>query len=270
MQINIRNIQIGNDLPMVLIAGPCQIESLDHSLMAADFLCNLTNKLNIPFVFKSSFDKANRTSITGKRGVGLAQALPIFRRIKERFDVPILTDVHSVEQCQEIAEVADVLQIPAFLCRQTDLLLAAGKTGKAINVKKGQFMAPWDMEHVAAKIASTGNHNIMLCERGVTFGYNRLVNDMRAIPIMKDTGYPVVFDATHSVQEPSAQNGQSGGERRFVTTLATAAVAIGIAALFVETHEEPSKAPSDGPCMLPFADLPAFLQKMQKLDALAV
>jgi 2-dehydro-3-deoxyphosphooctonate aldolase (KDO 8-P synthase) len=245
------------------------MESRDHALKCADFIVSIADKLNIPLIFKSSFDKANRSSIKGARGIGLEKALPIFAEIKQQFQVPVITDVHSEAQCDVIAEVVDVLQIPAFLCRQTDLLLKVGQTGKAINVKKGQFLAPWDMKNVADKIASTGNHNIMLCERGVTFGYNRLINDMRALPIMKETGYPVVFDATHSIQEPSGLGEQSGGQRKFVKTVARAAMAIGVAALFIETHPDPDNAPSDGPCMLPFADLADFLREMKLFDELA-
>lgn len=263
------NIEIANNLPLTIIAGPCQMESRDHALKAVEFIKQCTDANGFNLIFKSSFDKANRSSHTGARGIGLDKALPIFEEIKRNFNVPVITDVHSQEQCAAVAEVVDVLQIPAFLCRQTDLLLAAGATGRAINVKKGQFLAPWDMKNVASKIASTGNHNIMLCERGVTFGYNRLINDMRALPIMAETGYPVVFDATHSVQEPGGLGTQSGGERRFVKTVARAAVAVGIAALFIETHPDPDQAPSDGPCMLPFADLNSFLKEMREFDRLA-
>lgn len=268
-KVKIGKIEVSNSLPLTIIAGPCQMESRDHALRAAEFIKSCTDAVGLNLIFKSSFDKANRSSHTGARGIGLEKALPIFEEIKQQFDVPVITDVHNEEQCSEVASVVDVLQIPAFLCRQTDLLLAAGKTGCAINVKKGQFLAPWDMKNVASKIASTGNHNIMLCERGVTFGYNRLVNDMRALPIMAETGYPVVFDATHSVQEPGGLGNQSGGERRFVRTLGRAAVAVGVAALFIETHPDPDNAPSDGPCMLPFADLKRFLTEMQEFDALA-
>lgn len=267
--IQLGNIQIGNHLPLTLIAGPCQMESREHALECADYLVGIAAKLKIKLIYKSSFDKANRSSIAGKRGIGMTQALPIFEEIKAKFGCPVLTDIHTEEQVADVASVVDVLQIPALLCRQTDLLVAAGKTGKAINVKKGQFLAPWDMKNVADKIASTGNHNIMLTERGITFGYNRLINDMRALDIMKETGYPVVFDATHSVQEPTGLGGASGGERKFVRTVATAAVAIGVAVLFIETHPDPDNAPSDGPCMLPFAGLDRFLERMLEFDKLA-
>lgn len=268
-KIKIGNLEVGNDLPLTLIAGLCQIESREHVMMCADHLVGLTKKLGINLIFKSSFDKANRSSVSGKRGIGLEAAMPVFAEIKEKFGCPVLTDVHTEEQIEPIAKVVDVLQIPAFLCRQTDLLIAAGKTGKAINVKKGQFLAPWDMKNVADKIASTGNHNIMLTERGVTFGYNRLINDMRALPIMKDTGYPVVFDATHSVQEPGGLGAASGGERKFVKTVATAAVAVGVGVLFIETHPDPDNAPSDAACMLPFAWLEDFLTDMMAFDKLS-
>ncbi len=267
--ITIGNLQIGNHLPLALIAGPCQMESRSHALECAEYLVNLTKKLGINLVYKSSFDKANRSSLSGKRGIGMSSALPIFQEIKTKFGCPVLTDVHTEEQIAQASQVVDVLQIPAFLCRQTDLLLAAGKTGKAINIKKGQFLAPWDMKNVADKVASTGNNNILLTERGVTFGYNRLINDMRALDIMKETGYPVVFDATHSVQEPSALGGASGGERKFVNTVATAAVAIGVAVLFIETHPDPDNAPSDGPCMLPFSGLEKLLERIMQFDKLA-
>lgn len=268
-EIDFGKFKVSNGLPLTLIAGPCQMESRDHVMKCADFILGLTQKHGFNVIFKTSFDKANRSSISGKRGLGLERALPIFEEIKKQYGCPVLTDVHSAEQCVEVAKIVDVLQIPAFLCRQTDLLIAAGNTGKVINVKKGQFLAPWDMKNVAEKIASTGNHNVMLTERGVTFGYNRLINDMRALPIMKDTGYPVVFDATHSVQEPSGQGSSSGGERRFVETVATAAVSIGVACLFIETHPDPDNAPSDGPCMLPFSDLERFLIRMKAFDQLA-
>lgn len=267
--ITIGNIQVGNHLPLTLIAGPCQMESRQHALECAEYLVGVAKKLGINLVYKSSFDKANRSSIAGKRGIGLTDALPVFEEIKAKFGCPVLTDVHTEAQVDEVAKVADVLQIPALLCRQTDLLVAAGKTGKVINVKKGQFLAPWDMKNVAEKVASTGNHNIMLTERGITFGYNRLINDMRGLDIMKETGYPVVFDATHSVQEPTGLGGASGGERKFVRTVATAAVAIGVAVLFIETHPDPDNAPSDGPCMLPFSGLEGFLSRLLEFDKLA-
>ncbi|MFM2044829.1 MAG: 2-dehydro-3-deoxyphosphooctonate aldolase, partial [Pseudomonadota bacterium] len=235
---------IANDRPFVLIAGPCQLESRDHALEMSAALVEITGRLGIPLIYKTSFDKANRTSVSTARGLGMAKSLPILAEIRERFGIPILTDIHAPEQCAPVAEVVDVLQIPAFLCRQTDLLLAAGETGRAINVKKGQFLAPWDMKNVAAKIASTGNENILLCERGVSFGYNTLVSDMRSLPIMARTGYPVVFDATHSVQQPGGQGATSGGQREFVPVLARAALAVGCAAVFMETHQDPDRAPS--------------------------
>lgn len=268
-RIKVGSFEVGNDLPLTLIAGPCQMESRQHAMECAEHLVNTSKKLGINLIFKSSFDKANRSSVSGKRGIGLENAMPVFEEIKSKFGCPVLTDVHSEAQVAPIAQVVDVLQIPAFLCRQTDLLIAAGKSGRVINVKKGQFLAPWDMKNVAEKIASTGNHNIMLTERGVTFGYNRLINDMRALPIMKDTGYPVVFDATHSVQEPGGLGGASGGERKFVKTVATAAAAIGVGVLFIETHPDPDNAPSDGPCMLPFAGLEEFLTDIMAFDKLS-
>lgn len=267
--IKLNGFEIANNKPLTLIAGPCQMESREHALECAEYVIGTAKKHGLNVIYKSSFDKANRTSLTGKRGIGLDSALPIFEEIKNKFKVPVLTDVHSEEHCHEVAKVVDVLQIPAFLCRQTDLLIAAAKTGRVINVKKGQFLAPWDMKNVAEKLSKSGNDNVMLTERGVTFGYNRLINDMRALPIMKDTGYPVVFDATHSVQEPAGLGGASGGERRFVETVAVAACAIGVAALFIETHPDPENAPSDGPCMIPFANLDAFLGKVVAFDKLA-
>lgn len=268
-KVKVKNFTISNDERLTIISGPCQMESEQHAMECAEFIKKACDKAGFNLIFKASFDKANRTSISGARGLGLEGALPVFEKIKNKFDVPVMTDVHESWHCAEVAKVVDVLQIPAFLCRQTDMLIAAGKTGAAINVKKGQFLAPWDMKNVAEKIASTGNHNIMLCERGVTFGYNRLISDMRALPIMAETGYPVVFDATHSVQEPSAQGGSSGGQRRFVRTLARAAVAVGIAALFIESHPDPDNAPSDGPCMLPFSWLDDFLNEMSEFDKLS-
>ena len=267
--INLNNFQISNQLPFVVMAGPCQIESQAHAIECADYIHQVCKKLDINFIYKSSFDKANRTSLKGIRGIGIDKSLQIFQEIKSRFNCPVVTDVHTVEQCFEAANVVDILQIPAFLCRQTDLLIAAGQTGKIVNVKKGQFLAPWDMKNVAEKVASTGNDQIMLTERGVTFGYNRLVNDMRALPIMAETGYPIVFDATHSIQEPSGKGGQSGGQRHFVDTVSKAAAAVGIACLFVETHPDPDKAPSDGPCMVPFPDLEKLLQQVKAIDNLA-
>ncbi|OUJ17677.1 2-dehydro-3-deoxyphosphooctonate aldolase [Acetobacter orientalis] len=269
-----RNIQlgaltVGNSQPFVLIAGPCQIESAAHALETASALKEICEKAEIGLIYKSSFDKANRTSLSSARGVGMYEGLSILADVRERLSLPVLTDVHAPEQCAPVAEAVDVLQIPAFLCRQTDLLLAAGRTGAAVNVKKGQFLAPWDMQHVAAKIASTGNHNIMLCERGTSFGYNTLVNDMRGLPVMAQTGYPVVFDATHSVQQPGGLGGASGGQREFAPVLSRAALAIGVAALFIETHQNPDQAPSDGPNMLPLTALPTLLKQFKAFDDLA-
>lgn len=263
------NVAFGNDLPFALIAGPCQMESRDHAMFMAEQLVNLTRKLDIPLVFKTSFDKANRTSASAQRGLGLEKAAPVFQEIRKTFDVPVLTDVHSEQQATDVAEFVDVLQIPAFLCRQTDLLLAAGRTGKVVNVKKGQFLAPWDMKNVASKIASTGNENILLVDRGTSFGYNTLISDMRGLPIMAETGYPVIFDATHSVQQPGGLGGASGGERKHVTTLARAATAVGVAGLFIETHDDPDNAPSDGPCMVPLKWMEELLKQLKNFDALA-
>ncbi len=267
--VSIGDITIGNHLPFVLIAGPCQIESRAHALEVAEVLAALSHASGVRLIYKSSFDKANRTSAGAARGVGLAEGLAILAEVRDRTGLPVLTDVHAPDQCAPAAEVVDVLQIPAFLCRQTDLLLAAGATGKPVNVKKGQFLAPWDMQHVAAKIAGTGNQNIMLCERGVTFGYNTLVTDMRALVIMARTGYPVVFDATHSVQQPGGQGGASGGERAFAPVLARAALAVGVAAVFIETHPDPDRAPSDGPNMIPLREMPALVARLKAFDALA-
>ncbi len=267
--VTVGRVAIANNLPFTLIAGPCVLESRDHAFTMCAALKEITARLGIPFIYKSSFDKANRTSVKAVRGMGLDAALKIFQELKKEFDVPVLTDVHAPEQCAVVAEAVDVLQIPAFLCRQTDLLLAAGETGRAINVKKGQFLAPWDMKNVAEKIASTGNDNIMLCERGVTFGYNTLVNDMRALPIMAETGYPVVFDATHSVQSPGGKGNATGGDRTMVPHLARAAVAIGVGAVFMETHQDPDSAPSDGPNMVKLHDLEHILQKMLQIDRIA-
>lgn len=265
----IGDLAIGNDRSFTLIAGPCQIESEGHAMDIAATLAELCAGLEIGLIYKSSYDKANRTSLSGRRGVGMSRGLDILARVRERFGCPVLTDVHAPEQCRPAAEAVDVLQIPAFLSRQTDLLLAAGETGAAINVKKGQFLAPWDMANVAAKIASTGNERIMLCERGTSFGYNTLVNDMRGLPVMAATGYPVVYDATHSVQQPGGLGGASGGQREFVAPLARAALAIGVAALFIETHENPDAAPSDGPTMVPLQQMPALLQRLKAFDELA-
>jgi 2-dehydro-3-deoxyphosphooctonate aldolase (KDO 8-P synthase) len=266
--VRVGTVEIGNDRPFVLIAGPCAIESRLHAMEMADALRGLRASTGVPVIYKSSYDKANRTSAAGARGIGMADGLAILAEVRERFGLPVLTDVHGPEQCAPAAEAVDVLQIPAFLCRQTDLLLAAGGTGKAINVKKGQFLAPWDMVHVAAKIASTGNHNVLLCERGASFGYNTLVSDMRALPIMARTGYPVVFDATHSVQQPGGLGASSGGQREFAPVLARAALAAGVAAVFIETHEDPDRAPSDGPNMIPLREMPALVTRLKAYDNL--
>lgn len=267
--VHIGNLTLGNDRPLVLLAGPCALESRAHALEMSHALVELTARLGIGLIYKTSFDKANRTSIASARGMGLEASLPILAEIRETYGCPVVTDVHLPEQCGPAAEAVDVLQIPAFLCRQTDLLLAAGETGRAINVKKGQFLAPWDMKNVAKKIASTGNENILLCERGASFGYNTLVSDMRSLPIMAETGYPIVFDATHSVQQPGGQGDVSGGERRFVPVLARAAVAVGVAAVFMETHQDPDHAPSDGPNMVHLKDMPALLETLMQFDRLA-
>jgi 2-dehydro-3-deoxyphosphooctonate aldolase (KDO 8-P synthase) len=267
--VRIGAIEVGNHLPFALIAGPCQIESRAHALEVAAALRELADGSGVPVIYKSSFDKANRTSATAARGVGMAEGLAILAEVRARTGLPVLTDVHAPEQCAPAANAVDVLQIPAFLCRQTDLLLAAGRTGKPINVKKGQFLAPWDMAHVATKIAETGNQDILLCERGVSFGYNTLVTDFRALPIMARTGYPVVFDATHSVQQPGGQGSSSGGEREFAPALARAALAVGVAAVFIETHPDPDRAPSDGPNMIPLRDMPALIERLAAFDRLA-
>ncbi len=266
--VRVGGIDIGNHLPFVLIAGPCQIEGREHALEVALALAEAARPLGVPLIYKSSFDKANRTSAEAPRGVGLARGLEILAEVRARVGCPVLTDVHDAAQCKPVAEVADVLQIPAFLCRQTDLLLAAARTGRAVNVKKGQFLAPWDMARVAAKIASAGNESILLTERGTSFGYNTLVTDFRSLPIMARTGYPVVFDATHSVQQPSGRGGSSGGEREFAPVLARAALAVGAAALFVEAHPDPDCAPSDGPNMIPLAQMPALLAEWREFDRL--
>jgi 2-dehydro-3-deoxyphosphooctonate aldolase (KDO 8-P synthase) len=267
--VTIGDITLGNDLPLVFIVGPNTLESRAHALEMSAALAEIAANLKIALIYKTSFDKANRSSVASGRGVGLQAGLPILAEVRERTGLPILTDVHEKEQCAPVAEIADVLQIPAFLCRQTDLLVAAGMTGKPINVKKGQFLAPWDMQHVAAKIASTGNERILLCERGVSFGYNTLVVDMRALPIMAQTGYPVVFDATHSVAQPGGLGDRSGGEREFAPVLARAAVAIGVAAVFIETHQDPDQAPCEGQTMLPLRSLPKLIETLIAFDRLA-
>lgn len=264
-----RPVRFGNGLPLALIAGPCQMESRDHALEIALSLKATAEKLGIGIVFKASFDKANRTSAKGQRGMGLAAALPVFAEIRERTGMPVLTDVHDAAQCAPVAEVVDVLQIPAFLCRQTDLLVAAAKTGRVVNIKKGQFLAPWDMVNVAAKVTESGNPNIMLTERGASFGYNTLVSDMRALPIMAEIGAPVIFDATHSVQQPGGRGASTGGQREFVAVLARAAVAVGVAGVFIETHPDPDNAPSDGPNMVMLSDFPALIAELQGFDRLA-
>jgi len=267
--VQIGALSIGNDLPFTLIAGPCQIESEAHAMDVAGALKEISEALGIGVIYKSSYDKANRTSARAERGIGMAKGLEILARVRERFAMPVLTDVHDVAHCVPAAEAVDVLQIPAFLCRQTDLLLAAGNTGRAVNVKKGQFLAPWDMKNVAAKIASTGNENILLTERGASFGYNTLVSDFRALPIMAETGYPVVFDATHSVQQPGGQGTSSGGERRFAPILARAALAVGCAAVFIECHPDPDHAPSDGPNMIPLREMRGLVKILMGFDGLA-
>jgi 2-dehydro-3-deoxyphosphooctonate aldolase (KDO 8-P synthase) len=267
--VQVGAIAIANHLPFALIAGPCQIESRAHALEVASALREMSVATGVPLIYKSSFDKANRTSVSAARGAGIGDGLAILADVREATGLPVLTDVHAPEQCAIAAQAVDVLQIPAFLCRQTDLLLAAGKTGKPINVKKGQFLAPWDMAHVAAKIASTGNQNILLCERGASFGYNTLVTDFRALPIMARSGYPIVFDATHSVQQPGGQGTSSGGQREFAPVLARAALAVGVAAVFIETHPDPDRAPSDGPNMIALRDMPALIARLKAFDALS-
>ncbi len=267
--VSIGALQIANDRPFVLIAGPCQMESRQHALETATALVEICGGLGLGLIYKTSFDKANRTSISSVRGIGMAKALDVFAEIRASLGCPVITDVHDAAQCAPVAEVVDVLQIPAFLCRQTDLLVAAAATGRAINVKKGQFLAPWDMKNVAAKLVASGNERILLCERGASFGYNTLVSDMRSLPIMADTGFPVVFDATHSVQQPGGQGEVSGGQREFVPVLARAAVAVGVAAVFIETHENPDTAPSDGPNMVPLRDMHILLARLQAFDRLA-
>ncbi|MCY1668614.1 3-deoxy-8-phosphooctulonate synthase [Rhizobium sp. SL86] len=262
-------VVFSNSAPFSLICGPCQMESRDHAFMMAGAIKEICDRLGIGLVYKSSFDKANRTSLSGKRGIGLDKAMEVFVDLKKEFGFPVLTDIHTEEQCAIVSETVDILQIPAFLCRQTDLLVAAAKTGRVINVKKGQFLAPWDMKNVLAKFTDSGNPNVLLCERGASFGYNTLVSDMRSLPIMAGMGAPVIFDATHSVQQPGGQGGSTGGERRFVETLARAAVAVGVAGLFIEAHDDPDNAPSDGPNMVRLADLERLLEKLMALDAVA-
>ena len=268
--VEIGKVRFGNDLPLALIAGPCALESRAHALEMAAALKEIAARVGIGLIYKTSFDKANRTSTRSARGIGLAEALPIFVEIRERLNLRILTDVHEPDQCDLVAQAVDILQIPAFLCRQTDLLVAAAKTGRAVNVKKGQFLAPWDMKNVVDKITQAGNRNVLVTERGVSFGYNTLVSDMRALPILaRSTGAPVIFDATHSVQQPGGQGTSSGGEREFVPVLAKAAVAVGVAGVFIETHQDPDKAPSDGPNMLPLNELEPLLRKLVEFDRLA-
>ena len=267
-KIKCSNFEIANDKPFTLIAGPCQLENEEHALKISSELKKITDNLEINLIYKTSFDKANRTSLKGKRGMGIDKSLPIFDRIRKEVGLPVLTDVHTAEQCSIVANHVDVLQIPAFLCRQTDLLIAAAKTGKIINVKKGQFLAPWDMANVIKKIEDSGNKNILITERGASFGYNTLVSDMRALPIMSKFGFPIVFDATHSVQQPGGMGEKSGGQREFVPYLARAAVAVGVGAIFMETHEDPDNAPSDGPNMVPLNEVKALLKKLTEIDKL--
>ena len=266
--VAIGKVNFGNDLPLSFMAGPCVLESRAHALETATALKEIADRLGFGLVYKSSFDKANRTSAGSARGLGLKEAVPIFAEVSEVTGLPIVTDVHEPEQCAAVAEAVDLLQIPAFLCRQTDLLVAAAKTGKAVNVKKGQFLAPWDMRHVVDKVVGAGNPNVLITERGVSFGYNTLVSDMRALPVLAETGAPVIFDATHSVQQPGGQGGTSGGERRFVPVLARAAVAVGVSGLFIETHQDPDKAPSDGPNMVPLKELEPLMSELIEIDRL--
>lgn len=267
--ISFAGLDIGNDRPLTVIAGPCQLESADHAQMIAGRMKEACAAAGAQYVFKASFDKANRTSVSGKRGLGIDAGLTVLSDLRRALDVPVLTDVHTEAQCAPAAEAVDILQIPAFLCRQTDLLLAAGNTGAVVNVKKGQFLAPWDMENVITKIESTGNKKILLTERGTSFGYNTLVADMRALPQMARSGYPVVMDATHSVQQPGGQGGSSGGQREFAPVMARAAVSLGVAAVFIETHEDPDRAPSDGPNMIQLDQMPALVASLMRFDALA-
>jgi len=267
--IRLGRVTVGNDLPLVLISGPCAVETRDHALQTSERLVEVCDRLGLGFVYKSSCDKANRSSLSSGRGVGMDEGLAILEAVRETHGCPVLTDVHEREQCSAAADSVDVLQIPAFLCRQTDLLVAAAETGKAVNVKKGQFLAPWDMTHAVAKVTESGNPNVMVTERGASFGYNTLVSDMRALPILAKHGVPVVFDATHSVQQPGGRGGTSGGQREFVPVLARAAVAVGVAAVFMETHEDPENAPSDGPNMVPLDQMPQVLDQLVAIDALA-
>ena len=267
--VAVADLTIGNDLPLTVIAGPCQLESADHAQMIAGTMKEACAAAGAQYVFKASYDKANRTSLSGKRGLGMDEGLKVLQGVRDAIGVPVLTDIHSPEQCAPVAEVADIIQIPAFLCRQTDLLIAAGETGAVVNVKKGQFLAPWDMPNVVSKIESTGNDKILLTERGTSFGYNTLVADMRALPQMAKTGYPVVMDATHSVQQPGGMGGSSGGQREFAPVMARAAVALGVAAVFIETHENPDAAPSDGPNMVPLSQMHALIDTLMQFDALA-
>ncbi|WP_193142300.1 3-deoxy-8-phosphooctulonate synthase [Meridianimarinicoccus sp. MJW13] len=267
--VTIRDLTIGNDSPLTVIAGPCQLESYDHAAMIAEAMKKACAAAGAGYVFKASYDKANRTSVSGKRGLGMDAGLEVLAKIRREFDVPTLTDIHSEAQCAPVAEAVDILQIPAFLCRQTDLLVAAGNTGAVINIKKGQFLAPWDMVNVVKKVVSTGNDRILLTERGTSFGYNTLVADMRGLPTMAKTGYPVVMDATHSVQQPGGQGGSSGGQREFAPVMARCAVSLGIGAVFIETHEAPDTAPSDGPNMIPLDQMPALVASLMQFDALA-
>ena len=267
-KVKCANFEIANDKPFTLIAGPCQLENESHAIMISTELKKITSELGINLIYKTSFDKANRTSLKGKRGMGLENSLPIFDKIRKEVGLPVLTDVHTTQQCSIVADHVDVLQIPAFLCRQTDLLIAAAKTGKIINVKKGQFLAPWDMANVIKKIEESGNKNILITERGVSFGYNTLVSDMRALPIMSKFGFPIVFDATHSVQQPGGMGEKSGGQREFVPYLSRAAIAVGVGAIFMETHEDPDNAPSDGPNMVPLNEVKALLKKLTEIDKL--
>jgi 2-dehydro-3-deoxyphosphooctonate aldolase (KDO 8-P synthase) len=265
--VSVGKMTFANERPIAVFAGPCQMESRAHALEMAAALKEISGRLGIGLVYKTSFDKANRTSLSGKRGIGLERALPVFAEIRETLGLPVVTDVHDVTQCARVAPFVDVLQIPAFLCRQTDLLMAAARTGKVIKVKKGQFLAPWDMKNVVAKITGSGNANVLVTERGASFGYNTLVVDMRSLPIMAETGAPVIFDATHSVQQPGGQGTSSGGDRRFVPALARAAVAVGVAGLFIETHQDPDRAPSDGPNMVPLKDFEGLLRELMAIDA---